>query len=118
MDGKAEPRMNAPDLIRNSKSNVPAASAVAPGYHGGFLAVDATTGQAQRRPIPERVLRRYLGGSGLGAWLLLAARRPGLGSAVRRRAACAGLQSPGRQPAHDVRQVRGRVAQPAHGDAQ
>lgn len=72
MDGKAEPRMNAPDLIRNSKSNVPAASAVAPGYHGGFLAVDATTGQAQRRPIPERVLRRYLGGSGLGAWLLLA----------------------------------------------
>ena len=31
-----------------------------------------TTGQAQRRPIPASVLRRYVGGSGLGAWLLLA----------------------------------------------
>ena len=41
------------------------------GYHGAFLRVDASTGRAERVPIDECVLRQYLGGSGLGAWLLL-----------------------------------------------
>jgi aldehyde:ferredoxin oxidoreductase len=41
------------------------------GYHGGYWRIDVTTGQAARRPLAEAVLRRFLGGAGLGAWLLL-----------------------------------------------
>jgi len=41
------------------------------GYHGQILRVDATDGAARRVPVPESVLREYLGGTGLGAWLLL-----------------------------------------------
>jgi aldehyde:ferredoxin oxidoreductase len=41
------------------------------GYHGVCLRVDATHGRAERVPIADDVLRRYLGGSGLGASLLL-----------------------------------------------
>jgi aldehyde:ferredoxin oxidoreductase len=41
------------------------------GYHGHFLRIDVTHGRAERVPLPETVLRQYLGGSGLGAWLLL-----------------------------------------------
>ena len=41
------------------------------GYHGRILRVDVSTGQADRQPIPKTVLRDYLGGSGLGAWVLL-----------------------------------------------
>jgi aldehyde:ferredoxin oxidoreductase len=41
------------------------------GYHGCYLRVDVSRGTAQRVPLPEMVLRQFLGGSGLGAWLLL-----------------------------------------------
>jgi aldehyde:ferredoxin oxidoreductase len=41
------------------------------GYHGHYLRIDAGTGTATRVPIDEAVLRNYLGGSGLGARLLL-----------------------------------------------
>jgi aldehyde:ferredoxin oxidoreductase len=41
------------------------------GYHGLYLRIDATHGRAARVPIAESVLRQYLGGSGLGARLLL-----------------------------------------------
>jgi aldehyde:ferredoxin oxidoreductase len=41
------------------------------GYHGNYLRIDASTGRAARGPLPEAVLRQYLGGSGLGARLLL-----------------------------------------------
>ncbi|GAB4157394.1 MAG: aldehyde ferredoxin oxidoreductase [Planctomycetaceae bacterium] len=41
------------------------------GYHGRYLRVDLSTGEAAARPLPKSVLRRYLGGSGLGTWLLL-----------------------------------------------
>src|SRR5438270_4639377 len=40
------------------------------GYHGRYLRVDLTTGAARWRPLPESVLRRFLGGVGLAAWLL------------------------------------------------
>src|SRR4051812_3312343 len=40
-------------------------------YHGHFLRIDVTTGRAERVPIDETVLRQYVGGSGLGTWLLL-----------------------------------------------
>ena len=42
-----------------------------PGYHGCYLRIDLSDGRAERIPLPESVLRQYLGGSGLGAWLLL-----------------------------------------------
>lgn len=41
------------------------------GCHGAFLRVDLSSGQAQRLPLEEALLRRYLGGSGLGTALLL-----------------------------------------------
>jgi aldehyde:ferredoxin oxidoreductase len=41
------------------------------GYHGCYLRVDASRGQAERVPVPESTLREYVGGSGLGARLLL-----------------------------------------------
>jgi aldehyde:ferredoxin oxidoreductase len=41
------------------------------GYHGCYLRIDASSGSVERVPIAETVLRQYLGGSGLGAWLLL-----------------------------------------------
>ncbi len=41
------------------------------GYHRRFLRIDVSTGKAERVLVPESVLREYLGGSGLGAWLLL-----------------------------------------------
>jgi aldehyde:ferredoxin oxidoreductase len=42
------------------------------GYHANYLRIDASTGRSDRMPLPEAVLRQYLGGSGLGARLLLA----------------------------------------------
>jgi aldehyde:ferredoxin oxidoreductase len=41
------------------------------GYHGCYLRIDVSDGRAERVPIPEAVLRESLGGSGLGARLLL-----------------------------------------------
>jgi aldehyde:ferredoxin oxidoreductase len=41
------------------------------GYHGSYLRIDVSNGSFERRPIPATVLRQFIGGSGLGAWLLL-----------------------------------------------
>jgi aldehyde:ferredoxin oxidoreductase len=41
------------------------------GYHGRYLRVDLSNRQATAVPLPEGVLRKYIGGSGLGTWLLL-----------------------------------------------
>ncbi len=40
------------------------------GYHGHYLRIDATNGAAEVRALPEGVLRQYIGGVGLAAWLL------------------------------------------------
>ena len=40
------------------------------GFHGRYLRFDLSTGRGEHLPLPEAVLRRYLGGVGLGAWLL------------------------------------------------
>jgi len=40
------------------------------GYFGQALVVDVTDGTAVTLPLPDRVLRAYLGGAGLGTWLL------------------------------------------------
>ena len=47
------------------------------GYHGCYLRIDVSSGSVDRVPIPETVLRQFLGGSGLGAWLLLEEGDPG-----------------------------------------
>jgi aldehyde:ferredoxin oxidoreductase len=41
------------------------------GYHGQYLRIDVTRGEAVPVPLAEQVLRRYIGGSGLGVRLLL-----------------------------------------------
>ncbi len=40
------------------------------GYFGRALVVDASTGTSQTLPLPDDVLRAYIGGAGLGAWLM------------------------------------------------
>ena len=40
------------------------------GYFGRALVVDAGTAAADVLALPEEVLRGYLGGAGLGAWLM------------------------------------------------
>ena len=41
------------------------------GYHRFYLRIDVSTGTAKRVPLPDEVLRQYIGGSGLGVKLLL-----------------------------------------------
>lgn len=45
--------------------------AAPPGYHGAYLRIDLTTRTAERIELAADVLRRSIGGSGLGTWLLL-----------------------------------------------
>jgi aldehyde:ferredoxin oxidoreductase len=40
------------------------------GFHGRYLRFDLSSGRCERVALPPEVLRRYLGGVGLGAWLL------------------------------------------------
>src|ERR1700678_1917963 len=40
-------------------------------YHGSYLRIDVTEGRAEHVALPETVLRQFIGGSGLGARLLL-----------------------------------------------
>jgi aldehyde:ferredoxin oxidoreductase len=41
------------------------------GYHGSYLRIDVSRGAAERVPLPDMVLRQFIGGSGLGVKLLL-----------------------------------------------
>jgi aldehyde:ferredoxin oxidoreductase len=47
------------------------------GYFGRALVVDAATGTSSALPLPDQILRAYIGGSGLGAWLLHRLGTPG-----------------------------------------
>ena len=40
-------------------------------YHANYLRIDVSTGNVQRMPLDEATLRHYIGGSGLGARILL-----------------------------------------------
>lgn len=51
--------------------NAPPRPAIAGGYHGGYLRVDLTTVRSESIGLNSHVLRQFLGGSGLGTWLLL-----------------------------------------------
>src|SRR5580693_6004269 len=48
------------------------------GYFGQALVVDVTDGTSQTLPLPDEVLRAYLGGAGLGTWLLHRLGPPGV----------------------------------------
>ncbi len=41
------------------------------GYHGRYLRIDVSDGSVERMPLAEGLLRRFLGGNGLGVRLLL-----------------------------------------------
>jgi aldehyde:ferredoxin oxidoreductase len=41
-----------------------------PGYHGRYLRIDVSTSESEVRPLEPRILREYVGGVGLGAWIL------------------------------------------------
>src|SRR5579859_2362499 len=47
------------------------------GYFGRALVVDAGTATAAPLPLPDEVLRAYLGGAGLGTWLMHRLAPPG-----------------------------------------
>src|SRR5437660_753059 len=40
------------------------------GYHGRYLRIDLTQGSSSWMPLPEDVLRRFLGGVGLATYLM------------------------------------------------
>ncbi len=48
------------------------------GFHGAYLRVDLDRGECERRPLPAETLRRYLGGVGLGSYLLYREAPPGV----------------------------------------
>ena len=50
------------------------------GYFGQALVVDAATGTSVTEPLPDEILRAYVGGSGLGTWLLYRLGTPGAGA--------------------------------------
>jgi aldehyde:ferredoxin oxidoreductase len=41
------------------------------GYHGCYMRIDVSNGSVDRIPLAASTLRQFIGGSGLGAWLLL-----------------------------------------------
>lgn len=47
-----------------------------PGYHGRYLLVDLSSGTTEQRAIPTEVLVDFVGGAGLGTWLLLEHSQP------------------------------------------
>ncbi|HZT79489.1 MAG TPA: aldehyde ferredoxin oxidoreductase family protein [Gemmataceae bacterium] len=48
------------------------------GYHGRYLCIDLSRGSAELVPLPADMLRRFLGGVGLAAWLLPREAPPGV----------------------------------------
>ena len=46
------------------------------GYFGRALVVDVTDATTETLPLPDEILRGYVGGAGLGAWLMHGSRRP------------------------------------------
>ena len=42
-----------------------------PGYHGRFLRIDLTSRTSEFVELPSDILRQFIGGTGLGTWLLL-----------------------------------------------
>ncbi|MDQ1618532.1 MAG: aldehyde:ferredoxin oxidoreductase [Actinomycetota bacterium] len=49
---------------------VPETTAQRGGYFGRALVIDVTDGSTRVLPLPQQVLRDYIGGAGLGVWLM------------------------------------------------
>jgi aldehyde:ferredoxin oxidoreductase len=47
------------------------------GYHGRYVRVDAATGTSSSEALAPEVLRRFVGGVGLGTWILAVETEPG-----------------------------------------
>ena len=78
------------------------------GYHGCYLRIDVSDGSVKRVPIPEAVLRQFLGGSGLGAWLLLREGIPSADAMIRTAWPAATEPSNGRPGSESPITVNGR----------
>src|SRR5262245_11347648 len=48
------------------------------GYHGRYLRIDLSTGAAEWVPLAEDVLRRFVGGVGVGTYLISRENPPGV----------------------------------------
>ena len=84
------------------------------GYHGCYLRIDVSTGAdalRARAAVPDAVLRQYIGGSGLGARLLLDEGGATADPLSPEAPLDLRVQSARRQPSHDVREVRRRQSQ-------
>src|SRR3954447_12831847 len=88
------------------------------GYFGRALVVDLADASAEALPLPEDVLRAYIGGAGLGAWLMHRLAPPRV-EPLAPEAPLAFCFSPlvGHAP-HDEREVRRRGEVAPYGDAQ
>src|SRR5712691_12105417 len=73
-------RPSRPVIPSSSSPRTPEADVPAGGYFGRALVVDAATGTSVTQPRPDEILRAYIGGSGLGAWLLYRLGTPGAGA--------------------------------------
>src|SRR5947207_11232966 len=40
------------------------------GYHGRYLRIDLSRGKGEFKPLPQDVLRRFIGGVGIGTYLM------------------------------------------------
>ena len=47
------------------------------GYHGRYVRVDAATGTSSSEALAPEILRRFVGGVGLGTWILAVETEPG-----------------------------------------
>ena len=47
------------------------------GYHGRYVRVDVATGTSSSESLAPEILRRFLGGVGLGTWILAVETEPG-----------------------------------------
>ncbi|MDP7204841.1 MAG: aldehyde ferredoxin oxidoreductase N-terminal domain-containing protein, partial [Pirellulaceae bacterium] len=56
--------------------NDPIRTGAPAGYHGAYLKVDVSSGTGERVELSEEVLRHFLGGTGLGTWLMLSLGAP------------------------------------------
>jgi len=50
------------------------------GYHQKYLKIDVETGASSEVPIPVEVSRKFIGGVGLGAWILFRESKKGMNS--------------------------------------
>ena len=88
------------------------------GYFGRALVVDLADASGETLPLPDDVLRAYIGGAGLGAWLMHELAPPGVDPLGARGAARVLLLAARGHAADHEREVRRRREVAAHRPAQ